>query len=242
MNNSNASSSKSTTEVVELLYLANVAVLTLFGNCLVISAFVFGAQGIRTFTNYFVVNLAISDLLVGCISLPFWIIYRIGTWIYFIKYQTNRNSYSQKYHNAFKLKAFHTFPLDRSLISDTVFYAVLPLDVLSGITSILSLAAISLERMTAVRHPTFHLHLSKSTFIIALATAWTIGTLLSLTIYGVVDEHEDEHSLSVRAYTGSVFTLGYVIPLLVIMCSYVALFCAARNMMVSHNSHVAALR
>lgn len=55
-------------------------------------------------------------------------------------------------------------------------------------------------------------------------------------------EHEDEHSLSVRVYTGSVFTLGYVIPLLVIMCSYVALFCAARNMMASHNSHVTALR
>lgn len=96
MNNSNVSSSKSTTEVLELLFLANVAVLTLFGNCLVIGAFVSGAQGIRTFTNYFVVNLAISDLLVGCISLPFWIIYRIGTWIYFMKYQTDKKTDNKK--------------------------------------------------------------------------------------------------------------------------------------------------
>ena len=65
-------------QVIELLYLSIVGVFTLFGNCLVIGAFVFGASGIRTLANYFVVNLAISDLMVGCTSLPIWFVYRIG--------------------------------------------------------------------------------------------------------------------------------------------------------------------
>ena len=65
-------------EVIELFLLINICLLTLFGNVMVILAFVFGPRSIRTFANYFVVNLAASDLLVGFISLPFWILYRIG--------------------------------------------------------------------------------------------------------------------------------------------------------------------
>ena len=69
---------KSSIEILELVYLSQVAFLTLFGNCLVILAFLFGPRTIRTYTNYFVVNLAVSDLLVGCVSLPFWIVFRTG--------------------------------------------------------------------------------------------------------------------------------------------------------------------
>ena len=65
-------------EIGELVYLGTVALLTLVGNCLVILAFIFGARSIRTYTNYFVVNLAVSDLMVGVLSLPFWMVYRAG--------------------------------------------------------------------------------------------------------------------------------------------------------------------
>lgn len=48
------------------------------GNALVILAFFKGPRKIRTFTNYFVVNLAVSDLMVGCLSLPLWILMNLG--------------------------------------------------------------------------------------------------------------------------------------------------------------------
>jgi len=65
-------------EIIELVFLVIICVLTLLGNCLVILAFMLGPRSIRNYTNYFVVNLAVCDLMVGCLSLPFWIVYRIG--------------------------------------------------------------------------------------------------------------------------------------------------------------------
>lgn len=69
---------KSYIEIVELIVLCLIAILVLVGNVLVILAFWLGPRSIRTHTNYFVVNLAVSDLMVGLFSLPFWIINRAG--------------------------------------------------------------------------------------------------------------------------------------------------------------------
>lgn len=74
----NQTAPRNVTEIIELVGLSNIALLTLFGNSMVILAFIFGPRSIRTYTNYFVVNLAVSDLMVGCISLPFWLLFRIG--------------------------------------------------------------------------------------------------------------------------------------------------------------------
>ena len=84
-------SNKNGFEIVELIYLCHVALLTLFGNCLVILAFVVGPRSIRTFTNYFVVNLAVSDILVGCVSLPFWIVFRTGEKVMNLSYLSIRH-------------------------------------------------------------------------------------------------------------------------------------------------------
>ena len=65
-------------EIVEVVYLSQIAFLTIFGNCMVILAFVRGPRTIRSYTNYFVVSLATTDLMVGCFSLPFWIVFRAG--------------------------------------------------------------------------------------------------------------------------------------------------------------------
>lgn len=73
---------KSTSEILELTYLFQVTFLTVFGNVMVIFAFIFGPRSIRTLTNYFLVNLSVSDLLVGFISIPFWIVFRIGKFNY----------------------------------------------------------------------------------------------------------------------------------------------------------------
>nr|QBS47864.1 biogenic amine-like GPCR [Tripedalia cystophora] len=68
---------KTAIEVAELLYLAILVLLILTGNSLVILAFHLGSRRLRTYTNYFVVNLAVCDLMVGILSVPLWMYVRI---------------------------------------------------------------------------------------------------------------------------------------------------------------------
>ncbi|XP_065071521.1 probable G-protein coupled receptor No9 [Rhopilema esculentum] len=60
-------------DTVLSVYLGFVVILILAGNTLVISAFALGSRRMKTYTNYFIVNLAISDMLVGMLSVPYWI-------------------------------------------------------------------------------------------------------------------------------------------------------------------------
>eukprot|EP00493_Phyllostaurus_siculus_P026541 UN26886 len=134
-------------EVVELILLIHICVLTLFGNFMVILAFVCGPRSIRSLANYFVVNLAVSDLLVGCVSLPFWTIHRF----------------------------------DSTLMSGSLFNGLVTLDVLAGVTSILSLSAISVERMTAVKFPALHTNMTKKPVLVAITVTWCCGLTVSQT-------------------------------------------------------------
>ena len=77
---------------MELVYLGVVLVLILLGNSLVILAFALGSRRLKTYTNYFVVNLAVSDIMVGLLSLPFWMYVRVG------KFPFRLNSFSQICH------------------------------------------------------------------------------------------------------------------------------------------------
>ena len=64
--------------LVEVIFLCIIGILILLGNSLVILAFMKGSRRLRTGTNYFVINLAVSDIMVGCICLPFWVAVRLG--------------------------------------------------------------------------------------------------------------------------------------------------------------------
>ena len=59
--------------IMSLLSLTVLLVLIIGGNVLVITAFVSVGRKIQNLTNYFVVSLAVSDILVGTFSIPFWI-------------------------------------------------------------------------------------------------------------------------------------------------------------------------
>lgn len=54
-------------------------VFTIFGNILVCAAF-YLCRELRNVTNYFVVSLAVADLLVGFVCMPFWFTYLIKQW------------------------------------------------------------------------------------------------------------------------------------------------------------------
>lgn len=59
--------------------LAFLIVFTIFGNTLVCAAF-YLCRDLRNVTNYFVVSLAVADLLVGFVCMPFWFTYLIKQW------------------------------------------------------------------------------------------------------------------------------------------------------------------
>uniref|UniRef100_A0A182XYG4 G-protein coupled receptors family 1 profile domain-containing protein n=1 Tax=Anopheles stephensi TaxID=30069 RepID=A0A182XYG4_ANOST len=58
------------TNLVSLAVLAFINVLVIVGNCLVIAA-VLCSHKLRSVTNFFIVSLAVADLLVGLAVLPF---------------------------------------------------------------------------------------------------------------------------------------------------------------------------
>lgn len=58
----------------------HIAFLAVFGNGLVVASFIRHSR-LRTITNYFVVSLAVADILVGIVSIPIWIsmlLYSVG--------------------------------------------------------------------------------------------------------------------------------------------------------------------
>lgn len=193
MNNSSmiSESTQSSSIITVVTFLSVVCVLILLGNALVILAFTNGPRRLRTYTNFFVVNLAISDLMVGCLSVPFWICLELGK------------------------------------TSDGANKFFIALDILFGTTSILSLAAISLERMYAVKYPAHHLNLSRRTVYASIAFTWTIGIMLTVTNITLF-KHQ-------KILILVLFTFAFVIPLLVIIFSYVVLFVTAFQLTAADN-------
>lgn len=59
--------------------LAFLIVFTIFGNILVCAAF-YLCRELRNVTNYFVVSLAVADLLVGFVCMPFWFTSLVKQW------------------------------------------------------------------------------------------------------------------------------------------------------------------
>ena len=108
---------------------------------------------------------------------------------------------------------------------------------LLGITSILSLAAISLERTVVVKLPATYINLSQRPVMIAIFATWFIGLVQSASMYGLTSD-----LLPISIYTASIFTLGFVIPLVVIIVSYCVIFYAASHMMRSSNDSVSTTR
>lgn len=62
-----------------LIFLFTLAVLAIFGNGLVCFAFATNKR-LRILTNYYVVSLAVSDILVGSINIPLWMYIRSSDW------------------------------------------------------------------------------------------------------------------------------------------------------------------
>ena len=64
-------------DYLSLIFLGLLVIMVIAGNLLVILSFATVGRKIRNVTNYFVVSLAVSDILVGIFSIPFWMIVQI---------------------------------------------------------------------------------------------------------------------------------------------------------------------
>ena len=103
------------------------------------------------------------------------------------------------------------------------------LDVLFGATSIFSLVAISLERMAAVRYATFHFNMSNKPVIVSICVTWFIGfVLFGLKIFL-------GNQVYLYNFTISIFLISFVMPLVVILCSYIIIFKSAHNLSKADN-------
>lgn len=137
---------------VEIIFATIVYVLlalfVILGNILVIAAFRFNSR-LRTINNTFLVGLAVSDLLVGLISIPLW--------IYF--------SYCQQYLTCVDSQELLTF------------YSTV--DIFTGCASVLQLTAISIERYLAITRPINHRSYSMWIYYAMIAVAWCFAFIMA---------------------------------------------------------------
>lgn len=106
------------------------------------------------------------------------------------------------------------------------------LDMICGTASIFSLAAISVERMFAVKYPTRHLHISSKFVYTSIIITWALGFMLgtiSLNLPETGEQSLDTHS------TTAFFIIEFVLPLIIIIVSYIVLFFAAFNLSKADN-------
>lgn len=147
----------------------NMAAVTVFWN----------SPLLRKFGNFFLVNLAVADLMVGAIALPMYI---------HLIYNTSFLSYNSQ--NA-ELKPFQAVHI--------------AFDVFSGMASVLTLTVISLERIYAIYYPLRYRSLSKAVYFIILAEVWVLAGALSgmwmLTIFDVIHQDFFAFSLAIVSFT-----------------------------------------
>ena len=116
--------------------------LIIVGNALSIS--ILSKRNLRKRSHFLLISLAIADLLVGLISVPFYI-------------------------------AVKNMPYGIGIL--TLSYRCV--DMITGLSSIFTLAAISLERLHAISLPFRHRQLTLRSYAIAIATPWVFSLIVT---------------------------------------------------------------
>lgn len=162
-----------------------ISSLTVCGNILVIAAFVRDPfHQLRTLNNYYIINLAVSDLLMGAVAeilliATFW----------------NRHS--------------------------DVFFAHYLFAIISGISSLLNMTALSIFRYFAVKKPlTYHSILTRKRIILSIVIIWLFA------IHFIILPTVGWRSAFYQIY---LYGLGCIAPAVVILICYYGIFTAIRK-------------
>lgn len=166
-----------------------VTFLALFGNGLVIVAF-YRFHQLRTITNYFVVSLAVADILVASLSMPCWM-------------------YIQ-------LSALSKIPRQKQLYT-VLYYSWQYVDILCSTASIVNLCIISVDRHLAINSPlTYHSRMTPKRARASIAFAWLFAFFCaSLSIVTVVLKRT-----AGRAYAIFISIVAFFFPFLVLIVMY----------------------
>ncbi|XP_078366683.1 somatostatin receptor type 5-like [Oculina patagonica] len=153
MNNSTSGTSLPNNDLRVIIWCVTyglVAAVTVTGNALTIA--VFSKKKLpRKFGGYFLINLAVADLMVGALALPMYI---------YIVY------------------AFSSSPTNKNLVIFQQVYTVV--DVFTGLASVFTLASIALERLYGVLYPIRYRWKSKRNYFVAIAAVWVISATASI--------------------------------------------------------------
>lgn len=169
-----------------------IATFAILGNVLII--FVFSKKrNLRTRTNYFVIGLAVGDILVGTLTVPLYV-----TWLILL--------YNQDY------KA--------SSLVQTIFS---PVDILSGMLSILHLMTISVERVYAIAFPLRHRTSTARINFIFLAIIWITATGIASLNFFIPKGPEWKGTFLIYS------TLGFFVPFSVILFAYTSIWIIVKS-------------
>lgn len=189
--NATNSSSLEPNRSAAYVYIAFSSILAFFilaGNVLVILAYGKNHR-LQTQTNMFIASLAVTDFIVGAVSVPTWV---YGT---FVDHQENFRGLSE---------LFGSF------------------DRFSALASIFHLTAISVERSLSITRPFVYEALSPSVYKCMLIAAWLTAALFTVFFWLLA-------SLQFRGVaTVTIFTVGFVIPSVLMLTVYTGIFRTAR--------------
>lgn len=167
---------------------AIVTVAIIFNNVAAIAAFT-KSRLLRKFGNYFLVNLAVADLMVGTIALPMYI-----HLIYISPYTGS---------SVTKPKPFQTVHI--------------AFDVFSGMASAFTLTVISLERVYAIFCPLRYRSLSRATYFVVLAEVWILAGALTgtwlLGLFKIIHPKIFDFALALLSFTSLMLMIGSYVAL-----------------------------
>ncbi|XP_078363635.1 adenosine receptor A3-like [Oculina patagonica] len=169
--------------IVWSLCFGSLATLIVVGNVLAI--WIFLKQRLRKRAHFLLISLAVADLLVGLLTVPLYI--AINTMLY----------------------SPRPYLLLRSVYLEVYIFT----DILTGITSLFTLAFISLERMYAISWPLRHRTLNFRVYVFANVIPWIVAAIFS--------------SLSVMHYLNIITRDSLFYPLVLFQSTSLLVMCIA---------------
>ena len=177
--------------LASLVCLVIIIITSLSGNLLVVLAFRVSVT-LREVTNYFIVSLAVADILVAGLSMPVWAAYLLTgpEWVF-----------AQWLNKAWAC-----------------------VDILCGVASIMNLTVISLERCISISWPLrYYEKMTPAKAMVSIGVTWVFAVFMALLKVLIL------WTTPPPAYELVVSVLCFLLPLTVMVVSYVKIFVAARH-------------
>lgn len=138
-------------KVISSIAILVLIILTLLGNGLVIAAFYIFKRIRNSVTNWFILSLAVSDIMVAIITEPIWLAGEITTWMY---------------------------PREIDVVMFALLWTMI--DIVCAISSISNLMFISIDRYFAIKHPlVHHTRMTTTTCKYIILATWIHAVLTS---------------------------------------------------------------